>query len=188
MQTGHRPGPPPPAPRGDGPAPKESLKRARARARPQGTVLARRPSVLVGASSRISAGGLGRSRAPGRRGPVLASRVNRDPEGVRQGSRRGSGRRGAFHQRPKQGGGGSREGQSAGLGLRRLLSRRRFFHRQVRPGFRQCPRGRRPYAAGGEPFEPAEWLAILQGPSPCGSPLLSGSGASPRGWLCLDLA
>jgi hypothetical protein len=74
MQTGRRAGPPPPAPRGDGPAPKESLRRARARARPQSTVLARRPSVLVGASSRISAGGLGLGRAPGRRGSVLASR------------------------------------------------------------------------------------------------------------------
>ena len=187
MQTGRRPGPPPPAPRGDGPAPKESLKRARARARPQGTVLARRPLVLVGASSRISAGGRGRGPRSGRRGPVLASRVNRDPEGGRRGSRPRSGRRVFLFQR-RRGGGGSREGQSAGLGLRRLLSRRRSFHRQVRPGFRQCPRGRRPYAAGGEPFEPAEWLAILQGPSPCGSPLLSGSGASPRGWLCLDLA
>jgi hypothetical protein len=65
MQTGHRPGPPPPAPRGDGPAPKESLKRARASARPQSTVLALRPSVLVGASSRISAGGLGRGQHQG---------------------------------------------------------------------------------------------------------------------------
>jgi hypothetical protein len=174
MQTGHRPGPPPPAPRGDGPAPKESLKRARARARPQSTVLAWKPEALGGASTKD--GGVGWDR------------VNRDPEGDRRGRHPRSGRRGAFHQRPKRGGGGSREGQSAGLGLRRLLSRRRSFHRQVRPGFRQCPRGRRPYAAGGEPFEPAEWLAILQGPSPCGSLLLSGSGASPRGWLCLDLA
>jgi hypothetical protein len=66
MQTGHRPEPPPPAPRGDGPAPKESLKRARARARLQGTVLARRPSVLVGASRWNSAGG----PRSGRRGPV----------------------------------------------------------------------------------------------------------------------
>ncbi len=59
MQTGRRAGPPPPAPRGDGPAPKESLRRARARARPQGTVIARRPSVLVGAGRWNSAGGLG---------------------------------------------------------------------------------------------------------------------------------
>ena len=110
MQTGHRPGPPPPAPRGDGPAPKESLRRARARARPQGTVLACRLSVLGGASRRISGRGLGsfgsfgvRGRAPGRRGPVLAPEVNRDPEGVRRGSRLGSGRRVSLFQRPKRG-------------------------------------------------------------------------------------
>jgi hypothetical protein len=67
MQTGRRAGPPPPAPRGDGPAPKESLRRARARARPQGTVLARRPSVLARAGSRNS----GRGPRSGRRGLVF---------------------------------------------------------------------------------------------------------------------
>lgn len=70
MQTGRRAGPPPPAPRGDGPAPKESIRRARARARPQSTGLARRPSVLVGASSRINAGVGVRGPRSGRRGPV----------------------------------------------------------------------------------------------------------------------
>ena len=82
MQTGRRAGPPPPVPRGDGPAPKESLRRARASARPQDTLLAWLVPVLVGASSRISAGGLGsfgsfgvRGLRSGRRGPVLAARV-----------------------------------------------------------------------------------------------------------------
>jgi hypothetical protein len=114
MQTGRRAGPPPSAPRGDGPAPKESLRRARARARPQSTVLARRPSVLVGASSRNSAGVWVWVGHQGDGVRCWQPRFNRDPEGRPRGSRRGSGRRGAFHQLPKRGGGESREGQSAG--------------------------------------------------------------------------
>ena len=71
MQTGRQAGPPPPAPRGDGPAPKESLRRARASARPQGTVLAWLVPVLARAGIRNS----GRGPRSGRRGPVLAARV-----------------------------------------------------------------------------------------------------------------
>ena len=94
MQTGRRAGPPPPAPRGDGPAPKESLRRARARARPQGTVLACRPSVMVGASSWISAGGLGsfgsfgvRGPRSGRRGPVSPDASSPRSTEIRRGGR-----------------------------------------------------------------------------------------------------
>jgi hypothetical protein len=124
MQTGRRARPPPQAPRGDGPAPKESLRRARASARPQGTVIAWKVPVLVGASSRISAG-VPRS---GRRGPVLAPEVNQDPEGDRLGSRRGSERWGAFHQRPKRGAWSTRSIPASGPELR------------LAPWWRRCDR------------------------------------------------
>ena len=205
MLTGHGGGPRPPVPRGDGPGPKESLgtrargrpgrRRAGARSVGPAPCWHRRPG-RVGSGVRPGRVGSGRGWRSGVLAPEGGRRASTEsglrPEGPaggagRQGSRRGSGRRGACLQlRPV--GGGSRGGQSAGPEPRRRPSRRRSDPGQVRHRRRRDPRGRRPCVAGGGPSEPAAWPSKPQGSSPSFLPSPGGSLASPRAWLCLDLA